>query len=344
MRLSVKRNLLLIISAALGLAGCGRAVPDDVTVLTYASLYPPHHPFSAADIQWIEYIERESKGRLQIRPLWSGTLISSEQNLIEARHSVADIVMITPMYARNTSLQRIQSSFSTHPSDIRTQANHYHCLAEIFPVLNAELGPLTVLAVQGGNLPGLLTVDRPVRRLEDLRGLRLRTQRDMADVVRAFGADPVDMPMADVYSAMAKGVIDGVVAPADALSSMHLAEVGSYYTRLDLPRGAYPARAISQERIAQLPEDLRRLLLDSGAAWEGFIAEQVNHGLAQGFALARERGVTILLLGPADNTRLQALFRDNAMALARDLQREGVPAVEIIEGSRAITADNCNRT
>lgn len=341
MRAGLMQKLLLAMIAVLALAGCKREAPVGVTELTYASLYSPLHPFSAADQEWMDYIERESGGSVRIRPIWSGILVSSEQNLLEARHSVADIVMITPMYARNARLQRIQASFYPRTTDIRMQANFYHCLAQRFPVLDEELGPLTVLAVQGGNLPGLATTDRPVRRLQDLRGLRLRTQRDMVNVVRAYGADPVDMPMADVYSAMAKGIIDGVIAPADALSSMHLAEVSNYYTRLDLPRGAYPARAIARERLAQLPRDVQRLLLESGPQWESFIALQVNRGLDQGLAKAREGNVQLLRLAAQDDARLQALYHQNAMVLARELDSDGIPAVQIINGSRQLTAASC---
>ncbi len=92
-------------------------------------------------------------------------------------------------------------------------------------------------------------------------GSRLRAQSDAVDVLRALGADPVNMPMAEVYSAMAKGVIDGVVAPADTIRSLHFSEVGRYFTGVQFPRGAYPARAISSARFSQLPPHIQRLRL-----------------------------------------------------------------------------------
>jgi hypothetical protein len=54
-----------VIGAALAglLASCAREVPPGVTVLTYASQYSPAHPFSRADIAWMEWIAQRSGGR-----------------------------------------------------------------------------------------------------------------------------------------------------------------------------------------------------------------------------------------------------------------------------------------
>ena len=56
------------------------------------------------------------------------------------------------------------------------------------------------------------------------------------------------MPMGEVYSALAKGVIDGVVAPADTLRSLHFAEVAHYFTDDPLqPRRLSRARHVGED-------------------------------------------------------------------------------------------------
>ncbi|VIO66487.1 Solute-binding protein [Bradyrhizobium ivorense] len=52
---------------------------------------------------------------------------------------------------------------------------------------------------------------RPVRSLEDLKGLRLRVQQSaqMAEMIRAFGAQPVEMPYGQVLTGLATKLIDG---------------------------------------------------------------------------------------------------------------------------------------
>ena len=326
----------------LALPACSAPAPDTAgaqsITLTYASLYPPNHPFSRADQRWIEFVERESGGRVRIRPFWSGTIISSNQNLVELRHGMADIGMITPMYARTAHLQRVQASFYNDVDGIAPQIAAYRCLASRFPEFNAELPGLHVLAVQGGNYPGILTRGRPVRRLADLRGLRLRAQSDMAAILRAAGGDPVEMPMSEVYSSMARGVIDGVIAPADALRSMHLAEVGDYYTAFRIPRGAYPARAMSERRWRSLPEDVRALLTRSQDVWETALTEEIHGGLRAGSEFGREKGITFIAVAPEEQTRLNDFYNRDAMNSARRLAGYGIDAEPIVRAAWNIVA------
>ena len=52
---------------------------------------------------------------------------------------------------------------------------------------------------------------RPVRSLDDLKGLRLRVQqsKQMSDMIRALGAEPVELPYGQVLTGFTTGLIDG---------------------------------------------------------------------------------------------------------------------------------------
>ena len=129
------RLLLLIFAGALLLAGCARHDPN-VIVLTYASPYQPSHPFGRADQQWIDWVEAASHGRIRIKAFWGGALLSSDQSMEEIRHGVADIGLITPIYALgNVHAQHAQVGFYGHVGSIDQQVAVYKCLAATFPVL-----------------------------------------------------------------------------------------------------------------------------------------------------------------------------------------------------------------
>ena len=181
--------------------------------------------FSRADQRWMKFVEEQSGGTLRIRPSWSGALLSSEHSMEELRHGVVDIGLITPIYVKGgVHLIRIQSGFYSGATSIESQVALYHCMADSDPEFERELRGLKVLAIQGGSLPGIITRDKPVRTLADLRGMRIRVPTELLNVMRELGADPVNMPMGDVYSALAKGIIDGVVAPTDTFRALHLSE------------------------------------------------------------------------------------------------------------------------
>lgn len=327
------RFLVLLVTLAL-IAACARPLPPDVTELTYATPYPPSHPFSQADQRWMDFIEAQSDGRLVIRPIWSGALLSADMSMEELRHGVADIGLITPIYVRGgTHLLRIQTGFYSGADSIESQVALYECLLDGIPQMSAELEGLQVLAVQGGLLHGIVTRTTKVESLEDLRDLRIRAPTELLPVLEALGADPINMPMGEVYSAMAKGVIDGVVAPPDTLRSLHLTEVAEYYYEIRVPRGAYPARAIGQDSWDSLAQWQRDLLLRSKPVWEAALADEVRKSEQVG----REAGEGIVTYSPvsdADQQRFDEIYLREGEANARALSRVGIDGMKAYRRAR----------
>lgn len=319
------------------LAGCTPSAEDSgVTELIYATPYSPSHPFSRADRRWIDFVEDRSGGSLRIRPSWSGALLSSEHSLIELRHGVVDIGLITPIYVKGgVHLIRAQSGFYSGVRTIEQQVELYHCLADGNPDFAREMEGLKVLAVQGGSLPGIVTRDRPVATLEDLRALRIRVPAELLEVMRDLGADPVNMPMGDVYSALAKGIIDGVVAPTDTFEALHLAEVANFYTDLAVPRGAYPARAMGLERWQQLTRAEQAVLEAGTRVWEAALAEENRLALARGLDYARANGLVELAISAADQARFDALYSAEADRNAAALVRYGIDGARVLAEARA---------
>ena len=327
---------------AVSLLGCGSAAgmqraSGERYCLRYASPQSPSHPFSRADRTWIEHVQSASGGRIAIEPYWSGALLSSDQGMLELRHGVAEIGAITPIYTRGGAhVLRAQAGFYAGARAFRTQVAVYKALANEFPAFARELGGLHVLAVQGGNLPALITRKQPVRALRDLRSLRLRAPAELTGVLRELGADPVSMPIGEVYAALAKGVIDGVVAPADALRSLHLAEVARYITALEVPRGAYPARAISKRALQALPADLQHMLLASSPLWEAALEREIASAQERGVQFARERDVQWIALASGEQQRFDHHYNRGARRSARALARFGVEGEVIFERAQAL--------
>jgi TRAP-type transport system periplasmic protein len=330
------RLLPALVLASL-LAACGVSQPPGVTTLIYATPYAPGHPFSMADKTWIEWVEAQSGGSLRIHPVWSGALISSDQSITELRHGVADIGLITPIYAKGGErFIKVQTAFYGGANTYAQQVALYRCLEQRSPLFDHELRGLKILAVQGGTLPGVLLRNRPLNSLDDFRGLRIRAPTELLNVLRDLGADPVNMPMGEVYSALAKGVLDGVIAPTDALKSMHFGDVAHYYTALSVPRGAYPARAMGERRWLSLSPQQRDVLERSIHVWEAAMAEQTTAAVASGEAQGRKDGVKFRSIDAAEQKRFDALYERDAERNARKLQAAGVDALPVFEAARHI--------
>ena len=88
----------------------------------------------------------------------------------------------------------------------------------------------------------LFTVDRPILDPDDLRGLRIRTAGHVeGETVKALGGAPVSMSSAELYEALERGTIDGMVSYLGTIVSRGLTDVVKYATRAHF--GAYSVDA-----------------------------------------------------------------------------------------------------
>jgi len=322
--------MLLLVMLAATQAACQRP-QTGVTVLSYASPYSPSHPFSRADQVWIDWIQRHSGGRLRIHPFWSATLISSDESMTELRHGVADIALISPIYERGgEQLIRAQAGFYAGVHTIDEQIAVYECLARAFAPMRDELHGLHVLALQGGALPGVLTRTRAVHMLADLQGLRIRAPSELLGVLKDLGAAPVNMPMDQVYSQLAKGVLDGVVAPPDTLRALHFSEVAKFYWEIAIPRGAYPARAISERRWRSLTPEEQALLTASKPVWEAAIAREVESSVRAGMRFGAQQGVVFAPASADEQREFNALYERDEVRSAERLARYGIDGSAVL--------------
>jgi TRAP-type C4-dicarboxylate transport system substrate-binding protein len=287
----------------------------------------------------MDWLERESGGRLRVQPYWSASLLSSENAMTELRHGVADVGLITPIYVRGGAhLIRAQAGFYGGAVTFAQQVGLYRCLVAEEPQFDRELAGLRILAVQGGNLPVIITRNRAVHTLADLKGMRLRAPSELLEVLEDFGADPVDMPMRDVYPALAKGVLDGVVAPLDTFKSLHFAEVTSYVNTIVIPRGAYAARAMNERRWRELTPAEQALLEAATPVWEQALERELTKANDEGTRAAREGGVAFSDMPATDQAQFDEVYARDGEHRAHNLVRFGIDGMRTFHLARRIAA------
>jgi TRAP-type C4-dicarboxylate transport system substrate-binding protein len=107
--------------------------------------------------------------------------------------------------------------------------------------------------------PGLLHTKRPVKRLEDLKGMKVRCLGgNAAKVLKVLGAVPIVIPTGDTYDALRKGIVDGVVAAWDSLETLKWGEIlpyttVSYYAAVGAPGFV----VMNKGKWSSLPPDLQ---------------------------------------------------------------------------------------
>ena len=304
--------------------------------LRYATPYTETHPYGKADAEWMARIEEQSDGRIEFTPYWGGTLITSREGVDELAAGVADASYIAPIYARSGyDMNRLTPGMFYGFTDAEKVLDIYMELWDEFPVFAEELEGVHVVGYNVGTPMHLLLRDKPVNTLDDLEGLRIRSAVDFIEPLKSFGAEGVTMPMTETYPSLEKGVVDGVIAPYEALKSLSFAEVVKYYSELPHSRGAYPSRAVNQAVWDGLPEDLKKVF-DDNAEWLSLrTLELAQEAEMEGRKYGEELGVEFNSVSPEVIAEYSATFAPAIEKVAAELDAMGKPGTEVHEKIRA---------
>jgi TRAP-type C4-dicarboxylate transport system substrate-binding protein len=142
-------------------------------------------------------------------------------------------------------------------------------------------------------LPQDILSREAIPNLADLSGLKVRVWRDLdGDLIRALGGEPVYMPIAEVYTAMQRGVVDALNTGPQAMASNSMWEIGKYYYAVRLePGGAW--NCVNTEKWLSLPPEYQTALMEEGIAAQQRIQEKYD-GLANAEkATLAENGIEI---------------------------------------------------
>jgi len=93
---------------------------------------------------------------------------------------------------------------------------------------------LKVLGIGGAMFRVPMNNVRPITRIDDFKGLKIRTMEVPLhkDTYKAMGASPVPLPFGELYTAMQTGVVDGNENGPATLEAMKFYEVQKYVTYL----------------------------------------------------------------------------------------------------------------
>ena len=200
--------------------------------------------FRAADTQSEDYptvqalrymgrlIEERSGGRLQIRVFHSRQLGEEKETIEQTRVGAIDL---------NRTNVALVGTF-VPATNVLAMPFLFRSIEHLQKVLDGPIGNEILNSFEPYGFVGLAFYDsgarsiynsvRPVRSLADLKGLRIRVQQSelMAEMIRAFGAEPVQMPYGQVLTGLATMLIDGAENNWPSFVTTDHYKYAGYYT------------------------------------------------------------------------------------------------------------------
>ncbi len=148
---------------------------------------------------------------------------------------------------------------------------------------------------------------RPIERLEDLHGLKLRVMQNPVylDFFGRTGANPVPLPFSELFTALETRAVDGQENPVNTIRSSRFYEVQKY---LSLTRHVYSPWILLVSRLwwDKLSEDERALLREAAVAARDFERRDSRAEAGQALAQLQAQGMLVNTPSTAELERLRA--------------------------------------
>lgn len=212
---------------------------------------------------WVKQVERATKGRVKIEIYPNQTLAKGTQVWKAVKDGIADMGWFLLGYAPGLAPY---ADVITLPGLPFKTAEHGSVmlwkLYERFPEMRQQLSDNKILILHTGPPMILLMPKKPVRTLEDLRGMKVRSHGGpIVEAYKKWGATPIFLPMPDCYVAMQKGTVDAIGALYEPIPGFKLDEVTKHITENTPLNAGHMAVMMNKNKWNSLPKDIQDAIM-----------------------------------------------------------------------------------
>ena len=276
---------------------------------------------------FVEQVEKASGGKMKVRAIGAAALgpdVQMQQALVGGAQEM--------MVGSTATLVGITKEMALWDTPFL-----FNNAKEADAVLDGPIGQKVMLKLQEKGLVGLAYWEngfrnltnskRPVTKLEDLNGIKLRVMQNNVylDSFKTLGANAVPLPFSELFSALETNTVDGQENPYNTILSSKFFEVQKY---LSITNHVYSPWIVlvSKKWWDQLSKDEQKVLADAARTSRDFERKDTRDEAGKALADLKSKGMQVNELSPAEAGRMRdKLTRVNAgigASIGMDLWQE----------------------
>ena len=220
-----------------------------------------------ASRKFAELVEKKTGGQIKVM-IYPRNQLGSNRELLE-QVKLGSLEM-TLMGLGTLGYMVEEYNFMQIPFAFRSQSHIHSVLdSDIGKAIEKNVGSkgFVLLSQKWDRLPRHLAGKKPVQKIEDLKGLKIREGTPaFHEGIKLYGASPVKVDLNEMYIALQQGVVDAVELPLDYVFDYSIHEAGKY---LSLTYHTYGTQfvAINKSIFEGLSPENQKALME--AAREG---------------------------------------------------------------------------
>lgn len=276
---------------------------------------------------WMDRVEEETDGKIKTTFFGGDTLMKSTDQFPGLLDGVADVILTDTSYnAEYWPLSRAYTlpGLIVDNSIVSTYAASEFIRTSDYP----EFNQVKMMWALGLDTPGFMG-NKPITKLEDFKGLQVRTNSFSKDPIEALGATAVALPAPEVYEALLKGTVDTNIMGFAALIDWKLDEVTKYEIVVPGITNTFHYCAMNIDVWNSIPKKYQDAIEKVNDECVGVIAPIQSEMTAKGMKQAEEKGLSVTTIEGAELERIleqAGTFRDEWIA---DMEAKGEPGQEV---------------
>jgi TRAP-type C4-dicarboxylate transport system substrate-binding protein len=160
----------------------------------------------------------------------------------------------------------------------------------------------TYLGALGSQNPFQLYTVKKVTAPDQIKGLRIRTSPMYVDFLKALGANPVATKPGDVYQALERGVVDGLMWPLDSIRPWGWHEVVKFVTGPPFYKVSHPL-LMNAKKWDALPKHIQEVLMEALRLEVIVIDARTADDINNEFKEMKKAGMAVTAFSPADTQK-----------------------------------------
>jgi TRAP-type C4-dicarboxylate transport system substrate-binding protein len=279
--------------------------------------------------EWAKEIEKRTGGKVQITMFPGGTLTPAPQCYDGVVKGLSDIGMSVFAYTRGKFplIEVIDL-----PLGVKSGLAATKLINDFYKKFKPkELDEVQVMYLHAHG-PGLLHTKKAVSKLEDLKGMKIRCTGLAAKIVEKLGGTPVAMGMGETYDSLSRGVVEGSMAPYEALKTWKWGEVVKFTTEnfgSSYSTGFFVV--MNKGKWNALPPDIQKIIEKVNEEWiakQGNNWDEIDRG---GKEATVKLGNKIISLSQEEDWKWQKLVRPIFDDYKNNMKTKGLPGDEALK-------------
>lgn len=328
------RAVYLILVALLAGLPMQATAQDRKLVLRVADYLPVEHTVSRyATRPWMDQVAKATNGQVQFEYYPAEQLGKAKDLLSLAQSGVADIVLSTPAYTSDkmplTAALELPGLFTNSCQGVQA---HSKLAKDGGFLAEREYAPNGVRVLFPVLLPSyhLISAKRKIDGLKDIDGMKLRVLAGAMELtLNKLKGVGVRIPAPELNQALSRGTLDGVIFPYSSTITYNL-PVKYVETGLSFGSAAVTF-IISESRWKQLPDSVKKAMLEAGEAVIHSACASLDKEEADALEKLKEKGAVVVRWPAADKKEVDTVLGSVANEWAADLDKRGKPGSEALK-------------